>query len=82
MTLAYRHRFVDKIKTDGTKLSKLCITACKDIEHRLYTAASTMKRIPLRLMLAVPVTKRFSIHVKDATKAFITSKHPFVGRCT
>lgn len=42
----YRSRFVDLVKPDGNRKSQLCVAACNDQEHGLFTASPTIKRIP------------------------------------
>lgn len=49
----YRHSFVDKVKSDGTKKSRFCVAAFNDKSHGLFTAAPTVKRISIRLMLSL-----------------------------
>lgn len=70
----YRSRFVDKVKPDGTMRSRLCVAACNDQSHGLFTASPTMKRISLRLFLTIAATEKLQMHVRDVTKAFIMSK--------
>lgn len=70
----YRPVFVDKVKSDGTKRSRLCAAACNDQEHGLFTATPTIKRISLRLLLSMSATYRLNLFTRDATKAFVNSK--------
>lgn len=72
-----RHLFVDWINADDTKLSKLCIAACKDKNHKMFNAAHTMKRTSLHFLLAVAVTELFSLLLRGVGKASIMSKTPF-----
>lgn len=62
------HRFVDRIKANGTNHSRFCIAACNDKEHGLFTAAPSIDCISLRLLLAAAVTEMFPIHVRDVKK--------------
>lgn len=72
----YRYRLLDKVKRDGTKRPRLFIAACHDKEHGLFSAAPTMKRILLQLLLAFAVIKQSSVQVRDVTKVFIMSRIP------
>jgi len=72
----YRPRFVDVTKPSGVKRSRLCVAACNDQEHGLFTAAPTIKRLSLRLLLAVTAIKEFELHTRDVTKAFVMSRTP------
>jgi len=72
----YRPTFVDKLKPDGSKRSRLCVAACNDQNHGLFTAAPTIKRISLRLLLALAVSHRLRLFTRDVTKAFVNSKTP------
>jgi hypothetical protein len=48
----YGTRFVDSLKGDGSKKSRLCVQAYNDKHHGLFVAAPTVKRSSCRLMLA------------------------------
>ena len=72
----YRARFVDKLKQDRTKRSRLLFAASNDQERGLFTAAPTMKRITLRLILSIAASYRFPVFTRDITKAFVMTKTP------
>ena len=72
----YRSTFVDKVKDNGEKRSRLCVAACNDKEHGLFTAAPTIKRISLRMFIAIAACNSFDIYTRDVTKAFVMSKTP------
>lgn len=46
-----RAKFVDNVKLGGDKHSRLCVAACNDQKNGLFTSASTIKRLSLRLIL-------------------------------
>lgn len=56
------------------KRSRLCVAACKDDENGQLTAAPTMKRIPICLLLVVYEAERLKIHLRNLTKALIVNK--------
>lgn len=68
----FRSRFIDKVKSDGTKRFKLCVTACNNRNNGLFTAAPTVKWISFRLFIFLAATEQYSIHTRDVTKAFIS----------
>ncbi len=70
----YRATFVDKTKTDGTRKSRLCVAACNDQEHGLFTGAPTVKRLSMRLLLALATSYRMKLWTRDVTQAFVQSK--------
>lgn len=70
----YRHSFVDKVKSDGKKKSRLCVAAFNDKDHGLFTAAPTVKRISIRLMLSISASFGFPLATRDVKKAFVMSK--------
>ena len=70
----YRPTFVDKVKSSGEKRSRLCVAACNDHEHGLFTAAPTIKRFSLRVLFANAVIFKFRMLTRDITKAFAMSK--------
>lgn len=70
----YRHSFVDKIKSDGKKKSRFCVAAFNDKNHGLFTAAPTVKRISIRLMVSISASFGFSLFTRDVKKAFVMSK--------
>ena len=70
----YRSRFVDKTKSDGSKKSRLVIAATNDNQHGLFTAAPTIKRLSIRLLLSISASMKFKIYTRDVTKAFIMSR--------
>ncbi len=72
----YRARFVDKIKNDGTKRSRLVVAAVRDDQHGLFTAATGLRRLSLRILLAIAVSFKFDLCAGDVTKAFAMSKTP------
>lgn len=71
--LLYRSRFVDLIEPDRKNCSGLCVAACDDQDHGLFTAVSTIRRIPLLLLLAAAMTEKLDLFVRDVTKAFVMS---------
>lgn len=72
----YRAQFVDKLKVDGTKRSRLCVAARNDHNHGLFTAAPTMRPISLRLLLSIAVAERIELHLRDIGKAFVMLRTP------
>lgn len=69
----YSSVFVDKIKSDGSKKSRLCVAAFNDDQHRLFTAAPTVKRMSLRLLISLSTMYGVGLHTRDVSKAFIQS---------
>lgn len=69
-----RPGFVDTMKGDGTKRPRPWVEVCNDYEHGLLTAASTIKRTLLRLLLAVAATCQVELYVRNVVKAFVMSK--------
>lgn len=49
----YRSGFVDKIESDSTKRSRLCVAGCNDENHCFSSAALTIKRISFRSLLFI-----------------------------
>ena len=49
----YNSVFVDLIKKDGTKKSRFCVAAYNDKEHQLFTAAPTITRKCIHLLVAL-----------------------------
>ena len=49
----YKSVFVDLVKKDGTKKSRFCVAVYNDKEHQLFTAAPTLLRKSLRLLIAL-----------------------------
>lgn len=70
----YRCTFVDSVKPDGRKRSRLCAAACNDQNHGCLTAAPTIKRMSLRLLFALAASSKFHLFTRDETKAFVMSK--------
>ena len=70
----YNSVFVDLIKKDGTKKSRFCVAAFNDKEHQLFTAAPTITRKSLRLLVALCEMFGFAMYTRDIVKAFIQSK--------
>lgn len=70
----YRARFVDKLKADGSKRSRLCVAACNDRNHGLFTGAPTVKRMSLRLLASLSTSYGYELYTRDVTKAFVMSK--------
>lgn len=69
----YRHWFVGRIILAGRKSSRHCVEAYNDKDHFLFTAALTMKRISMRLLVDTTVLEKVSVHMRDVTKLFIMS---------
>lgn len=59
----FRLMFVDEEKADGSKRSRLCVAACNDQKHGLFTAAPTVERI-----------YKFNLCKRDVIKVFVNSK--------
>lgn len=72
--LIYRTRFDDYVKANGTKGSRLCVSAYNDHDHELFTATPAIKRILLQILLAIFATEKLPFHMRDVTKAFVMSK--------
>ncbi len=72
----YRPTFVGKVKLNGEKRSRLCVAACNDQNHGLFTAAPTIKRLSLRLLLCVAASPGFDLTTRHVTRAFVMSKTP------
>ncbi len=70
----YRHSFVDTVKHDGRRKSRLCVAAFNDKDHGLFTAAPTVKRISIRLMLSICASFKYQLYTRDVKQAFIQSK--------
>lgn len=70
----YKYRFVDAVKPNGVKKSRLCVAAFNDKDHGLFTAAPTVKRISIRLMLSMCAMMGHQICTRDVKKAFVMSK--------
>ena len=70
----YRHSFVNKLKDNGEKKSRLCVAAFNDKNHGLFTAAPTIKRISLRLMVSISSTYKVRLNIRDVKQAFPQSK--------
>lgn len=70
----YATKFLDLVKPDGTKQSRLCVATCNDQKHGFFTDAPTISHISLRLPLAVVVTFELTLHVGNVTKAFVVRK--------
>lgn len=70
----YRAVFVDKVKADGQKKSRLCVAGSNDQDHGLLTGAATMKRLSIRLLTALSIVFGFHLFTRDVTKAFVQSK--------
>lgn len=71
---SYRARFIDKLKADGAKHSRLCMAACNTHNQGLFSAAPTMRRISLRLLLSIAAAERFELHVRNKRKAFVMKR--------
>lgn len=69
----YSSVFVDKIKTDGAKKSRFCVAAFNDQEHRLFTAAPTVRRSSIRLLVSICAMYQIPLYTRDVTKAFVQS---------
>lgn len=70
----YNHSFVDKVKDNGTRKSRLCVAAFNDKDHGLFTAAPTVKRISIRFMMCITSSYGFDLATRDVKKAFVMSK--------
>ena len=70
----YRHSFVDKVKDDGLNKSRLCVAAFNDKDHGLFTAAPTVKRISIRLNLALCASFGYKLCTRDVKQALVQSK--------
>eukprot|EP00171_Calliarthron_tuberculosum_P022600 IDg22600t1 len=70
----YRSKFLDRIKENGEKHSRLCVAAWNDQEHGLFTAAPTIRRMSLRFFLAVCASYGFEPSSRDVIRAFLRSK--------
>ncbi len=66
--------FVDKAKPDGSKRSRLCAAVYNDQDHGLFTAAPTLKRTSLRLLIGTAASLKLDTFTRDVTKAFVMSK--------
>lgn len=76
---SYGHRlyssvFVDKIKPSGVRKSRFCVAAFNDKDHGLFTAAPTIKRISLRLILCMSSMCRLQTYTRDISQAFVKSQ--------
>lgn len=69
----YNSLFVDSVKETGKKKSRFCVAAFNDDEHRLFTAAPTVKRSSLRILVALCAMYELPLHTRDVTKAFLQS---------
>ena len=69
----YRPVFVDKMKLDGEKKSRMCVAACNDQEHGLLTGAPTVKRLSMRILTSVAAAYRLKLFIRDVIKAFVQS---------
>lgn len=69
-----RHCFVDKVKSDGTRKSRLCVASFADKDCGLFIPAPTVKRISIRLMVSISASYGFQSSTRDVKKAFIMSK--------
>lgn len=69
----YRATFFDKIKADGAAKSRLCVAACSDNEHDPMTGAPTVKRLTIRLLIAIGVSYGLKLFTRDVAKAFVQS---------
>lgn len=69
----YRAMVVDKVKPDGNIRSRCCDAACKDRIHGLFTAAQTIRRTSLHLLLGIATSKRYTVTVRNNSKAFVMS---------
>lgn len=70
----YCTQFVDYVKYNGTKISRLCIATYKDHGHSLFTAAPTIKGISLRLLLAISTTEKLPLPAQAVMEVFLVSK--------
>lgn len=61
----HRSWFVNLVEAGGKISLRPCATACNDNEHELFTAAYTIKRISICLLLVVSVAKRLKKHSRD-----------------
>lgn len=64
----YHPKFVDKVKPSWEKRSRLC--------DGLFTAAPTIKRLSIRLLLCLATSFGFQLSTRDVTKAFSMPKTP------
>lgn len=64
----YRSTFIDTIKPSGEKRSRLCVPACNDQQHGLFTS--------LRLLIALTAIMKLKLYTRDVRKAFVMSKTP------
>lgn len=70
----YRSDFLDLNEPDDMKRSGLRLAVCHGNDHRLSTAAPTIKGLFIRERLALCATDNLNLHTRDITKAFWLSK--------
>lgn len=59
---------------DWSRKARLCVAACNEQAHGLFTTALTIERISIRILLASIVTGRLELDIRGVTKAFVMSK--------
>ena len=70
----YNHAWVDKVKENGKKKSRMCVAAFNDKDHGLFTAAPTVKRMSIRTMVSICAAYKYKLHGRDVKQAFPKSK--------
>ena len=63
-----------KVKHSGEKRPRLCIASCNDQQHSLFTAAPTMKRISIRILLCMVPILNLPLTTGDEIETFAMSK--------
>ncbi len=64
---------MDKTKPNGQNKSIFFAAAFNHDEHRLFTAAPTVKRSSLRIIIVLCAMYELPLHKREVTKAFLQS---------
>ena len=70
----YNYKFDDRVKSDGSLKSRLCVAAHSDKSHGLFTAAPTVRRKSIRLHVSISVSLNFKCRLRDVHKAFVNAQ--------